>query len=89
MIAAGWSGVGGPGQPVRRRPLLSALGGNLGCTNGCSGTDSRPLWFTIMEQSIAFVLFYALSLFVLYWVIPLAVRHAIQEPDKRRSRGGS
>ena len=51
--------------------------------------DSRPLWFTIMKQSIAVVLFYALSLFVLYWAIRLAVRHAIQDADKRRLRGGS
>ena len=75
--------------------MVSALAGGLGCTDGCSGINSRHLWFTIMdnfsiaESSVAVVLFYALSLFVLYWVIRLAVRHAIQDIDKRRSRGGS
>jgi hypothetical protein len=39
-----------------------------------------------MEAPIAVVLFPALSLLVLYWVIRLAVRHAIQDADKRRSR---
>jgi len=42
-----------------------------------------------MDFTLAAVLFYALSLFVLYWVIRLAVRHAIQDADKRRSRGES
>ncbi|MFE9689848.1 hypothetical protein [Micromonospora sp. NPDC005806] len=39
-----------------------------------------------MEASIAAVLFYVLILLVLYWVIRLAVRHAIQDADKRRSQ---
>ncbi|MCM0676464.1 hypothetical protein NCC78_17480 [Micromonospora phytophila] len=38
-----------------------------------------------MEASIAAVFLYALSLLVFYWVIRLAVRHAIQDADKRRS----
>ncbi|MEU8262672.1 hypothetical protein AB0C02_18835 [Micromonospora sp. NPDC048999] len=42
-----------------------------------------------MDQSVAAVLLYVLSLFVLYWVIRLAVRHAIRDGDKRRSRGES
>lgn len=83
----GWSNA--PGRSVRSRRAASVSAGDVGCTNGCSGAGSRSLWFTIMEQSIAVVLFYALSLFVLYWVIRLAVRHAIQDADKRRSRGGS
>jgi len=29
------------------------------------------------------ILFYAISLVVLYWVIRLAVRHAIQDADNR------
>ncbi|MCW3844548.1 hypothetical protein ONA70_31160 [Micromonospora yasonensis] len=41
-----------------------------------------------MDALLAAVPFYALSLFVLYWVIRLAVRHAIQDADKRR-RGGA
>ncbi|GAA4561458.1 hypothetical protein GCM10023176_00070 [Micromonospora coerulea] len=39
-----------------------------------------------MEASIAAVLLYVLSLLVFYWVIRLAVRHAIQDADNRRSR---
>lgn len=41
-----------------------------------------------MEATLAAVLFYALSIFVLYWVIRLAVLHAIQAADKHR-RGGA
>ncbi|MFG2169137.1 hypothetical protein [Micromonospora chersina] len=39
-----------------------------------------------MEASIAAVLLYVLGLLVLYWVIRLAVRHAIHDADQRRSR---
>ncbi|MFE9651661.1 hypothetical protein [Micromonospora sp. NPDC006431] len=39
-----------------------------------------------MDPVVATALVYALSLFVLYWVIRLAVRHAIEDADKRRSR---
>ncbi|MEU4482775.1 hypothetical protein AB0F68_32680 [Micromonospora sp. NPDC023966] len=41
-----------------------------------------------MEATFAAVFFYALSIFVLYWVIRLAVLHAIQAADKHR-RGGA
>ncbi|MGR6321682.1 hypothetical protein Q2K19_17285 [Micromonospora soli] len=40
-----------------------------------------------MDAALAAVLLYALGLFVLYWVIRLAVRHAIEDADGRR-RGG-
>lgn len=47
-----------------------------------------------MGATLAAVFFYALSLFALYFVIRLAVRHAIQdawrerrEPDERRPVG--
>jgi len=41
----------------------------------------------IMDASIVVVLSPLLALLVSYWVIRLAVRHAIQDADKRRSRG--
>jgi hypothetical protein len=39
-----------------------------------------------MTEEIALPLIYAVGLMLLYWVIRLAVRHAIQDGDKRRSR---
>ncbi|MEV6811016.1 hypothetical protein [Micromonospora sp. NPDC051296] len=41
-----------------------------------------------MDAVLTALLVYPLSLFVLYWVIRLAVRHAIEDADKRR-RGGA
>jgi hypothetical protein len=41
-----------------------------------------------MEATFAAVFFCALSIFVLYWVIRLAVLHAIQAADKHQ-RGGA
>ena len=41
-----------------------------------------------MDAIVAAVFFYALAVFVLYWVIRLAVLHAIETADKHR-RGGA
>ncbi|MEU8259880.1 hypothetical protein AB0C02_04570 [Micromonospora sp. NPDC048999] len=42
-----------------------------------------------MGQLYLPVLLYSLGMFVLYWVIRLAVGHAIRDADKRRSQGES
>jgi hypothetical protein len=49
-----------------------------------SGGGSVGGWFA--SVGIGIILFYAFGLALLYWVIRLAVRHAIRDAGERRSR---
>ncbi len=39
-----------------------------------------------MEATILFPVFWALGLFILYWVVRMAVRHGIRDADHQRWR---
>jgi hypothetical protein len=54
-----------------------------------SGAVDEPLSFMVMISgigSLVVLLLYAVGVAILYWVIRLAVRHALMDADDRRAR---